>query len=612
MSNGINEIFNEYRKRNNQNDNTKPDSMIKNQEGKANEENNENAVQYIVANSPEKYSSQKITKRNISNIQNVENRIVLKVNGIVIVSATIDPSSSVSYSIKEAKMQDDEEAFIELYEKYYKLSNHIKINGSIYDLLNSIEAEIDRFSELLSNQKNNTVSYSIRPEIVSYYMIKKYIYFEITPLLFDSKIENITGIENSNVIIKDSNYDKVFSTNIYLDRNSISNIAKRFSNFESIEINSSILDMEATLPDESRFNGIYNSKKSGTISFHIVKKKKQVSIQKLIENKTGTVDEFAFLSWILSKSEIGKIGILGLQNSSKSNLVKSITSFIPNNSTVFSIEGFPELYMENKLWIENKNVFKEENQYKLLNASIFYNPDFLFFLNMKNSPEIYSKMLDAINIDAKAIFNSNDYDEKGFIDKIQNDFEISKSKIANIKYLISTRNDKEINKKHISAISEIYGYDEEKDKILYQNLLSINLKQNGQKEIEEDYILDSFDKGLYDKFVSGNNIVDLQNSNSIDILLAMLLKSKNIEKYVINYNKEEQNTEYSIPQLRYAKDYMKIYNQMKDLRKIIADDYVRYENTNDEENKEEFGINLLTQDYQKYLIWFVLAINFTY
>lgn len=602
MSNGINEIFNEYRKRNNQNDNTKPDSMIKNQEGKANEENNENAVQYIVANSPEKYSSQKITKRNISNIQNVENRIVLKVNGIVIVSATIDPSSSVSYSIKEAKMQDDEEAFIELYEKYYKLSNHIKINGSIYDLLNSIEAEIDRFSELLSNQKNNTVSYSIRPEIVSYYMIKKYIYFEITPLLFDSKIENITGIENSNVIIKDSNYDKVFSTNIYLDRNSISNIAKRFSNFESIEINSSILDMEATLPDESRFNGIYNSKKSGTISFHIVKKKKQVSIQKLIENKTGTVDEFAFLSWILSKSEIGKIGILGLQNSSKSNLVKSITSFIPNNSTVFSIEGFPELYMENKLWIENKNVFKEENQYKLLNASIFYNPDFLFFLNMKNSPEIYSKMLDAINIDAKAIFNSNDYDEKGFIDKIQNDFEISKSKIANIKYLISTRNDKEINKKHISAISEIYGYDEEKDKILYQNLLSINLKQNGQKEIEEDYILDSFDKGLYDKFVSGNNIVDLQNSNSIDILLAMLLKSKNIEKYVINYNKEEQNTEYSIPQLRYAKDYMKIYNQMKDLRKIIADDYVRYENTNDEENKEEFGINLLTQDYQKYLI----------
>lgn len=602
MSNGINEIFNEYRKRNNQNDNTKPDSMIKNQEGKANEENNENAVQYIVANSPEKYSSQKITKRNISNIQNVENRIVLKVNGIVIVSATIDPSSSVSYSIKEAKMQDDEEAFIELYEKYYKLLNHIKINGSIYDLLNSIEAEIDRFSELLSNQKNNTVSYSIRPEIVSYYMIKKYIYFEITPLLFDSKIENITGIENSNVIIKDSNYDKVFSTNIYLDRNSISNIAKRFSNFESIEINSSILDMEATLPDESRFNGIYNSKKSGTISFHIVKKKKQVSIQKLIENKTGTVDEFAFLSWILSKSEIGKIGILGLQNSSKSNLVKSITSFIPNNSTVFSIEGFPELYMENKLWIENKNVFKEENQYKLLNASIFYNPDFLFFLNMKNSPEIYSKMLDAINIDAKAIFNSNDYDEKGFIDKIQNDFEISKSKIANIKYLISTRNDKEINKKHISAISEIYGYDEEKDKILYQNLLSINLKQNGQKEIEEDYILDSFDKGLYDKFVSGNNIVDLQNSNSIDILLAMLLKSKNIEKYVINYNKEEQNTEYSIPQLRYAKDYMKIYNQMKDLRKIIADDYVRYENTNDEENKEEFGINLLTQDYQKYLI----------
>lgn len=602
MSNGINEIFNEYRKRNNQNDNTKPDSMIKNQEGKANEENNENAVQYIVANSPEKYSSQKITKRNISNIQNVENRIVLKVNGIVIVSATIDPSSSVSYSIKEAKMQDDEEAFIELYEKYYKLLNHIKINGSIYDLLNSIEAEIDRFSELLSNQKNNTVSYSIRPEIVSYYMIKKYIYFEITPLLFDSKIENITGIENSNVIIKDSNYDKVFSTNIYLDRNSISNIAKRFSNFESIEINSSILDMEATLPDESRFNGIYNSKKSGTISFHIVKKKKQVSIQKLIENKTGTVDEFAFLSWILSKSEIGKIGILGLQNSSKSNLVKSITSFIPNNSTVFSIEGFPELYMENKLWIENKNVFKEENQYKLLNASIFYNPDFLFFLNMKNSPEIYSKMLDAINIDAKAIFNSNDYDEKGFIEKIQNDFEISKSKIANIKYLISTRNDKEINKKHISAISEIYGYDEEKDKILYQNLLSINLKQNGQKEIEEDYILDSFDKGLYDKFVSGNNIVDLQNSNSIDILLAMLLKSKNIEKYVINYNKEEQNTEYSIPQLRYAKDYMKIYNQMKDLRKIIADDYVRYENTNDEENKEEFGINLLTQDYQKYLI----------
>ena len=130
-----------------------------------------------------------------------------------------------------------------------------------------------------------------------------------------------------------------------------------------------------------------------------------------------------------------------------------------------------------------------------------------------------------------------------------------------------------------STGKEIWTYELNKDKKL-------------EKEIE-----------IYNTFLKLEKITDIKpitNQSQPDILLEMLLKSKAIENYVKIYGIGEENQQYSEPQLRYSKEYAKIFNQMRGIRSFLAIEYVKYENL-PPETKLTTAVDTFMQDYQTYI-----------
>ena len=225
-SEGIKEILKEFRKRNKDNEEEGTDLSVEKIEAKEIKVNREKSTQqkiqivmpenqnpfslaskesysrnYITAKPPEAYT-QSIKMSRLSQLQSekIENRQILKVNGLSIVIGSLDPSTN-KYDVKEIELNKEEEKIISNYEMLHKLTEHINMKGPLTHVYDSIKKEIDEF--LVEQNENHGLA---RTEVISYHLLKKYGYYELTPLLMDNQIEDINGIEGTNIVVHDSKY----------------------------------------------------------------------------------------------------------------------------------------------------------------------------------------------------------------------------------------------------------------------------------------------------------------------------------------------------------------------------------------------------------------------
>ena len=296
---------------------------------------------YVIAKPPEDYTqSMRISKLSQIEKEKTETRIILKKNGITVVSAFLDPATN-KYDVKEIELNADEEKTIKSYEMLHKLTEHVNMKGKLIDVFESIKKEIDSFL-IEQNEKTSLV----RTEVIAYYMLKNYGYYELTPLLMDNKIEDINGIEGTNIVIHDSKYLNDFIVNIFLSRQNMDKLLKKFSEYGANPITPQILNVSVTLPEGSRFNCIYPYENEGKMSFSVRKQVFSIiSPQQSMDGNFVTIDELAFLGWVMQHSELGKLGFIGLPGSGKTSFLKTMSLFIPLNSRVFSIETTPELLL---------------------------------------------------------------------------------------------------------------------------------------------------------------------------------------------------------------------------------------------------------------------------
>ncbi len=139
--------------------------------------------------------------------------------------------------------------------------------------------------------------------------------------------------------------------------------------------------MDAALPDGSRINIVFGKEISKRGSNFTIRKFSDtpISILQLIE--FGSLDyRIAAYLWIMLNAGLN-IFVAGETASGKTTLMNAITTFLPVNSKVVSIENTPEVQIPHKNWIrevnkeETKNDTGEVTMFDLLKAALRQRPN---------------------------------------------------------------------------------------------------------------------------------------------------------------------------------------------------------------------------------------------
>lgn len=508
-------------------------------------------------------------------------RNVFTYNNIQIVVAKIN-QRTLSYKIEEVQMNKAEKELFIKYQQYHKIEEAVDFTkGTIKELFDNVLVILKNFID----EQKILLSY-MRLEVIAYYVIKTFGYYEITPLLFDDKIEDINGVQGSNVIIHDSEFVDDLTCDTVLNRNEIEKTLKRFSEYGGRTITPQETTVSVTLPEGSRFVCIMPFEQQGSISFSIRKQVfNLISPMMSIDSNFITVDEMAFLAWILSKPELGKVGYVGMPGSGKTSLLKTMALFMPKAARVFTIETTPEIVLRQKSWARNTYAYDSEKQVKLLSAAMMYRPSYLIVGEVKLEKDLVDNLFSAMSSGFKTTFTFHADTTSSFISKLQSrNLDIPKDRITNIKFLVFIVEDVSVKKRYIANIDEIYDYDNDKDLVLWNQVIKTKVIKdttdtNRYKTLHSLGVhSENINNPLSPELIETFSKLTGLNVNEQDVLGLLLLKSKNIENYVkiFGFGKEE-HTEYEQTQLRYAIQYKQYYLEIDRIRSFLSREVKKYQ-----------------------------------
>ncbi len=140
--------------------------------------------------------------------------------------------------------------------------------------------------------------------------------------------------------------------------------------------------VDATLPDGSRINIVYGEDVSKRGSNFTIRKFSQVPLStlELIQSGTLTYEMAAYLSLVIQEQM--NLWVAGETASGKTTLLNAITTFIPPESKIVSIEDTPEIQVPHPNWIRGvtrttgKNAESSEvTMFDLLKAALRQRPN---------------------------------------------------------------------------------------------------------------------------------------------------------------------------------------------------------------------------------------------
>jgi len=437
---------------------------------------------------------------------------------------------------------------------------------------------------------------------VTYFLLKEVTYKSLTPFFFDPFIEDINGVENEQVVVY---YTGKLETGMDLSGDYITNITINSEQIdELIQLliergNSKITKQDrvasVTLPtsDAARFTAIYPYESGGNKAFSIRKQVYNlIPPNVFIRNKTATAEALAYIAWAMDHVDTGKMAVVGLPAAGKTTFLKTISLFIPQNARVFSIETTPELQLFQKSWTRQIQVTDAKQQTALINASLMFRPDFMIIGEVKFDKDLVDALFSVISSGEKTLFTFHATSPSSFISKFQSrSLEISKDRLSNLSYLLFVVLDPTTHIRYLASIDEIYGYDDENERVLYKNLTSMRIKEKtstgfGKKKeytlVYDTKFVEGGDKyisyDVYNKFIEKCNLRIEKNAEGgykPDQLLLMILNSELLKEYVYIHNKDLE-IEYVyddkgkiIYPLTYWKTYKEIYTEMNSIRSFL-------------------------------------------
>jgi type IV secretory pathway ATPase VirB11/archaellum biosynthesis ATPase len=516
-------------------------------------------------------------------------------DNVDIINRTINKSLG-EYKIEEIKISDFENNISRKILMSSYLGTIPLKNRFLKDIYYEIKKTVKNYYK--QEEINDVGNSSIK---VSYFLLKELTYKLLTPLFFDPFIEDINGVENENLVIyytgkleSGENLSGDYITNIEIKNQQMNEIIQLLIERGNSKITKQDRVAFVTLPtaDSARFTAIYPYESGGNMAFSIRKQVYNlIPPNMFVKNKTATADALAYIAWAMDHVNTGKMAVVGLPAAGKTTFLKTISLFIPETSRIFSIETTPELQLFQKSWTRQIQVTDAKQQTALINASLMFRPDFMIVGEVKFDKDLVDALFSVISSGEKTLFTFHATSPSSFISKFQaRSLEISKDRLSNMSYLLFVVLDPTTHIRYLASIDEIYGYDDENDKILWKNLTTMRIKEKtsggfGKKKeytlVYDTKFVQSGDKyisyDIYNKFVDKCNLRIEKDGSGYkpDQLLLMILNSELLKEYVYIHNQDleieyayDENEKIIYP-LTYWKTYKEIYNEMNAIKNFL-------------------------------------------
>lgn len=204
----------------------------------------------------------------------------------------------------------------------------------------------------------------------------------LAPFLLDPYIEDISCSGVGHIFIEHTIFDSLQAAIVFFTEEGLNEFVIWMGEWvkKPVTVRNPIVD--ALLPDGSRLNIVYGTDVSRRGSNFTIRKFADTppSIMNLVE--WGTLDYMmlAYLSFVLEEGM--NVFVIGATASGKTTTMNAITTFIPADKKIVSIEDTPELQVPHKNWI--REVTRESGREKkgsevamfdLLKAALRQRPD---------------------------------------------------------------------------------------------------------------------------------------------------------------------------------------------------------------------------------------------
>lgn len=227
---------------------------------------------------------------------------------------------------------------------------------------------------------------------VTYERLKYELYCEkvgssiLEPMIRDIYIEDVHGSGLGSVYISHKIFGTVESTIVLEASEELDNFVLKLSEIVGKPVSHRDPIIDATMPDGSRLNIVFGEDVSRRGSNFTIRKfaSSPLSICQLIN--FGTMSSLlAAYVWILLEEKMS-IWICGETASGKTTTLSAITSFIPAEYKVVSIEEVPEIYVPHPNWVrevvrETSDAASEEqgsvSMFQLLKAALRQRPNYI-------------------------------------------------------------------------------------------------------------------------------------------------------------------------------------------------------------------------------------------
>ncbi|HEX29556.1 TPA: secretion system protein E [Candidatus Poribacteria bacterium] len=220
-------------------------------------------------------------------------------------------------------------------------------------------------------------------EALKYIFVRDKIGFGLlSPLLLDPYIEDISCSGVGHIFIEHKIFNSLEAAIVFSSEDELDEFVIWMGEWikKPVTVRNPIVD--ATLPDGSRINIVYGSDVSRRGSNFTIRKFAGTppSVMNLIE--WGTMDYMmaAYLSFVLEAGM--NLFVVGATASGKTTTMNAITTFIPPDKKIVSIEDTPELQVPHKNWIREvtRGTGKDQKgsevgMFDLLKAALRQRPD---------------------------------------------------------------------------------------------------------------------------------------------------------------------------------------------------------------------------------------------
>lgn len=206
-------------------------------------------------------------------------------------------------------------------------------------------------------------------------------YAKLEPLLRDMYIEDISCVGVGAVWVVHKIFGPVETSVVFQDDIELNKYVVETSERVERPVSESTPIVDAVMPDGSRANYIYSRKVSlGGSSFTIRKfNETPISVPMLVNWGTWSADMAAYL-WLCCENGIS-IFVCGETASGKTTTLNAMTTFIPLDHKVYTVEQTPEITLPHPVWqhllTRESGQKTDVTMFDLLIASLRSRPDYI-------------------------------------------------------------------------------------------------------------------------------------------------------------------------------------------------------------------------------------------